>query len=108
GKITGMKTIYLLANKILTFLANVLYKADITDEATCYKVFSAGVIKALDLKCRRFEFCPEATAKILKLGHKIYEIPINYRSRSVAEGKKISWEDGISAAWTLIKYRFVN
>ena len=108
GKITGMKPIYLMANKILTLLANVLYGAKITDEATCYKVFSSEVIKGLDLKCKRFEFCPEITAKVSKLGYKIHEIPINYRSRSVAEGKKISWRDGISAAWTLIKYRFVS
>jgi len=108
GRITGMKPIYLMANKILTLLANVLYGANITDEATCYKVFSSEVIRNLDLKCGRFEFCPEVTAKISKLGYKIYEIPIDYRSRSVAEGKKINWRDGISAIWTLIKYRFVN
>ncbi len=108
GKITGMKPIYLLANKILTFLANILYRANITDEATCYKVFSSDVINNLDLKCRRFEFCPEVTAKLLKLGYRIHEVPISYRSRSVAEGKKISWRDGFSAAWTLVKYRFVN
>lgn len=108
GNVTGMKPIYLLANKILTFLANILYGAGITDEATCYKVFSSEVIKNIDLKCSRFEFCPEVTAKLSKLGYGIYEVPIDYRSRSVAEGKKISWRDGFSAAWTLIKYRFVN
>jgi dolichol-phosphate mannosyltransferase len=108
GKISGMKPIYLLANKILTFLANILYRAGITDEATCYKVFSSEVIKNVDLKCSRFEFCPEVTAKLSKLGYRIYEVPIDYRSRSVAEGKKISWRDGFAAAWTLIKYRFVN
>ena len=108
GKVVGMKLIYLLANKILTLLANLLYRAGITDEATCYKVFSSDVIKNIDLKCKRFEFCPEVTAKILKLGYKIYEVPISYRSRSVAEGKKIGWRDGISAVWTLIKFRFVQ
>jgi dolichol-phosphate mannosyltransferase len=108
GKILGMKFIYLLANKILTSLANVLYGAKITDEATCYKVFSADVIRNLDLHCKRFEFCPEVTAKVLKSGYPIYEVPVSYKSRSVEEGKKISWRDGFSAAWTLVKYRFVK
>jgi glycosyltransferase involved in cell wall biosynthesis len=108
GKITGMKLIYRLANWILTFLANLLYGAGITDEATCYKVFKADVIKGLDLQSKRFEFCPEVTAKLLKSGHRIFEVPISYRSRSVAEGKKISLKDGFAAAWTLLKYRFVS
>ncbi len=108
GDIIGMKFIYRLANKILTLMANVLFRTNITDEATCYKVFSTEVIKKIELKCKRFEFCPEVTAKLAKLGYKILEVPINYRSRSVNEGKKISLKDGFSAAWTLIKYRFVN
>jgi dolichol-phosphate mannosyltransferase len=85
-----------------------LYGAKITDEATCYKVFTADVIKGLDLQCKRFEFCPEVTVKLLKAGQRIVEVPISYRSRSVAEGKKISLKDGFAAAWTLLKYRFVN
>jgi glycosyltransferase involved in cell wall biosynthesis len=108
GKISGMKLVYRLANSILTFMANLLFRANITDEATCYKVFSAEVLKNIELKCKSFEFCPEITAKLLKSGYKIYEVPISYRSRSVEEGKKISLKDGFSAAWTLIKYRFVN
>ena len=108
GRIIGMKFIYRLANKILTFMANLLFRTNITDEATCYKVFSADVIKNIELKCQRFEFCPEITAKLSKQGYKIHEVPINYRSRSVKEGKKISLRDGLSAAWTLIKYRFID
>jgi glycosyltransferase involved in cell wall biosynthesis len=108
GKIVGMKLPYRLANWILTFIANFLYRAGITDEATCYKVFSAEVLRDIGLTCKRFEFCPEITAKIAKLGYPIYEVPISYRSRSVAEGKKISLKDGFAAAWTLIKYRFFN
>jgi dolichol-phosphate mannosyltransferase len=108
GRISGMKFVYRLANWILTFLANLLYGAKITDEATCYKVFTADVIKGLDLQCKRFEFCPEVTVKLLKAGQRIVEVPISYRSRSVAEGKKISLKDGFAAAWTLLKYRFVN
>jgi dolichol-phosphate mannosyltransferase len=108
GNIIGMKFMYRLANHMLTFLANLLYRAHITDEATCYKIFTSDVIRKVDLKCKRFEFCPEITAKVLKSGEKIYEVPVSYRSRSVEEGKKISWPDALSAFWTLIKYRFVN
>jgi dolichol-phosphate mannosyltransferase len=106
GTIVGMKPLYFMMNKLLTFLANVLYNARITDEATCYKVFSAEVLKAMDLKCKRFEFCPEVTAKLLRTGYTIAEIPISYKSRSLEEGKKISWKDGIAALWCLFKFRF--
>lgn len=99
---------YYVANKILTTASNLLYNAGITDEPTCYKVFSADVLKNLNLKCERFEFCPEVTAKVRKKGYTIYEVPISYSPRSVNEGKKINWKDGLEAIWTLIKYRFVN
>ncbi|MBI5399100.1 glycosyltransferase family 2 protein [Candidatus Saganbacteria bacterium] len=108
GHIIGMRFAYRLANSILTLMANLLFGAKITDEATCYKVFLAEVLKNIELNCRRFDFCPEITAKLLKSGYKIHEVPISYRSRSVEEGKKISLKDGFSAAWTLIKYRFAN
>ncbi len=108
GQIHGMKPIYRLINIILTFIVNLLFRANITDEATCYKVFSSEVTDKIKLKCKRFEFCPEITAKLLRSGYKIYEVPINYISRSVKEGKKIAWQDGVVAIWTLIKYRFVN
>jgi len=93
-------------NKMLTFVSNVLYGARISDEATCYKVFETNAIKSLNLKCVRFEFCPEVTAKIRKKGYKIKDLPISYEPRSKAEGKKINWKDGIEALWTLIKCRF--
>lgn len=92
----------------LNILTDVLYRQRITDEATCYKVFKAEVIKGLNLKCNRFEFCPEVTAKVAKKGYKIYEVPISFRPRGVSEGKKINWKDGMQAIWTLIKYRFVD
>lgn len=97
---------FFLANKILTLTANILYNANITDEPTCYKVFDTKVLKGLNLKCIRFEFCPEVTAKVRKQGYKIYELPISYNPRTRDEGKKINWKDGIEAFWTLIKYRF--
>lgn len=97
---------YYFANKILTILSNILYNAEITDEPTCYKVFDANVLKSINLKSERFEFCPEVTAKVKKKGFKIYEIPISYNPRTIKQGKKINWKDGIEAIWTLIKYRF--
>ncbi|MCF7900677.1 glycosyltransferase family 2 protein [Candidatus Woesearchaeota archaeon] len=93
----------------LTIIANLLYpKLNITDEPTCYKVFKTDVIKKIPLKCERFEFCPEVTAKVAKKKIKIYEVPISYYPRDAKEGKKIKWQDGLEAVWTLLKYRFVN
>lgn len=108
GTIKGMALSNLLANRILTLAANVLYFANITDEATCYKVFKSQVLKKQKLKCNRFDFCPEITAKLSKQGIKIYEVPIHYNGRTKGEGKKIRWSDGFSALWTLIKYRFTD
>lgn len=108
GKVENMAKANLLANKILTATANLLYKAEITDEATCYKVFHKDVIHNLDLHCKRFEFCPEVTAKVRKKGYKIFEVPITYIARGTNEGKKIRWQDGFVALWTLFKYRFMN
>jgi len=105
------KKLYLLnwyGTIILTFLANILYNAKITDEPTCYKVFKTSVIKNLNLKCEGFEFCPEVTAKVCKKGYKIKEVPISYRPRTFKQGKKINWKDGVEAVWTLIKYRFID
>jgi len=99
---------FYFGNRILTTLANILYKANITDEPTCYKVFDARVLKSINLKSERFEFCPEVTAKVRKKGYKIYEVPISYNPRTTKEGKKINWKDGIEAIWTLIKYKFIN
>ena len=96
----------LLANRFLTGLTNFLYGARLTDMATAYKVFRADIIKGLTLRSARFEFEPEVTAKLLKSGHKIVEVPISYRPRSVQEGKTIGWLDGIEYLYTLLKYRF--
>ncbi len=95
-----------LGIQLLNLLANVLYGAGITDEATCYKVFRRNVLQKIDLKCQRFEFCPEVTAKVRKLGYTIYEVPISYTPRSKLEGKKLTLKDGFTAVFTLVKYRF--
>lgn len=91
---------------LVTRLTRWLYRLKITDEATCYKMIDTQLIKSLDLKCERFEFCPEVTAKIAKRGIPILEIPISYYPRHKREGKKIKWHDGLEAIWTLIKYKF--
>jgi dolichol-phosphate mannosyltransferase len=99
---------YYYGGRLLTILTNILYNAKITDEPTCYKVFKTDVIKNINLKCTRFEFCPEVTAKIRKKGYKIFEVPIKYNPRTLNEGKKIKFKDGFEAIWALVKYRFVN
>jgi dolichol-phosphate mannosyltransferase len=105
GSMEGMDFLHLLANRILTASANVLYSARITDEATAYKAFRKSVLDSLDLKARRFEFCPEVTAKVRRKGIRIHEVPITYNARTVSEGKKIRWLDGVHAIWTLLKWR---
>jgi len=106
GRVRGMKLANWLANKMLTGAANLLYQARITDEATAYKVFRSAVLRQMQLKCLRFEFCPEVTAKTRRLGFRIDEVPISYNPRGIMEGKKIRWQDGFEAMWTLVKYRF--
>lgn len=108
GNIKGMATSNFLANRILTLTANLLYFINITDEATCYKVFKSQILKRQNLKCNRFDFCPEITAKLSKQGIKIFEVPISYKARTKGEGKKIRWSDGFAALWALVKYRFVD
>lgn len=99
---------YWFGNMLLRWLANVLYGARITDEATAYKAFRRELITSLPLRCQRFEFCPEVTAHVRKRGHVIHEVPIRYNPRSMAEGKKIRAKDGWIAIWTLIRLRFLK
>lgn len=90
----------------LSWLANLLYGTKLTDEATCYKMFRRTLLQKIPLRCTRFEFCPEVTAKVARSGEHIVEVPISYAPRSRAEGKKIHLKDGIDAIWTLMRYRF--
>lgn len=103
-----MYKIHYIGNLFLTSLTNLLYGASITDMETGYKVFRKGVVKGINLRARRFDFEPEITAKILKRGHKIYEVPISFAGRKFDEGKKITWIDGVKAAFYLLKYRFAD
>ena len=98
----------MVANKSLTLATNVLYNAILSDMETCYKVFRREVVADMTIRARGFEFEPEITAKILKKGIRIYEVPISYNGREWTEGKKIKWTDGPFALWTLFKFRFVN
>ena len=89
----------------LNLLVRLLYRHPITDEATCYKAFRTSLLKDIGLTCERFEFCPEVTARVIRRGHRIIEVPITYRYRTVAEGKKIGWRDFLEAVWCLMKCR---
>lgn len=97
-----------VGNKFLTLVTNLLYNTTISDMETCYKLFRSDIIKSVNIKSNRFNFEPEITAKVLKKGFRIYEVPISYAGREFSEGKKITWRDGFSALWTLLKYRFVD
>lgn len=109
GNITGPKIwYYYFGNKLLSLITTILYFNKITDMETCYKMFRRKVIEDMHLKAKGFDFEPEITAKILKKGYTIKEIPINYNSRSFKEGKKIKVIDGFKALYYLIKYRITN
>ena len=97
-----------IANRMLASFTNLLYHVRITDEATCYKAFNTGLIANLNLTAQGFEFCPEVTAKVLRAGYHIHEVPISYFPRTKGGGKKLQfWREGIRAGWALLKYRFV-
>jgi glycosyltransferase involved in cell wall biosynthesis len=106
GKPVAMALLNRIANRALTAAANLLYDAGLTDEATAYKAFRTPVLRQMQLKCRRFEFCPEVTAKARRAGYRIVEVPVSYNARGIADGKKIRARDGFEALWTLVKYRF--
>lgn len=105
ANVRGMRWSNWMGNRALTATANLLFGARITDEATAYKAFRAPILKDLALHCRRFEFCPEVTAKVRRLGYAIREVPIHYSARGVRQGKKIRYRDGFEAFWTLLKCR---
>lgn len=92
--------------RLLSWVTNLLYGSRITDEATCYKVFRTDLMQMLGVESQGFDFCPEMTAKVLKRGLQIHEVPIAYHPRLWDEGKKIKWQDGLIAIWVLLKHRF--
>lgn len=99
---------HMVANKLLTLVTNILYNSILSDMETGYKLFKSEVIKSLPLRACRFDFEPEVTAKLLKRRIRIFEVPISFYPREYSEGKKIGLRDAFEAAWTLLKYRFVD
>ncbi len=108
GPRSAMSLAHTIGNKGVTLLTNLLYGTILSDMETCYKCFRRDAIAGMPLRSKRFEIEPELTAKILKRGHSIFEVPISYNGREFHEGKKLTWRDGFSAIATLIKYRFVD
>jgi len=99
---------HMVANKLLTFMTNLLYNSILTDMETGYKLFKSEIIKGIPLSAKRFNIEPEITAKLLKRKVRIFEVPITFNPREYDEGKKIGLGDAFEAVWTLIKYRFIN
>ncbi|MEE8490611.1 MAG: glycosyltransferase family 2 protein [Acidimicrobiia bacterium] len=94
-----------VGNRFLSLVTNVLYNTTLSDMETCYKMFDAELLRSLRLTANRFEFEPEVTAKVLRLGERIWEVPITYAGRELHEGKKITWRDGIPALKVLVTTR---
>jgi glycosyltransferase involved in cell wall biosynthesis len=99
---------HMVANKLLTFMTNILYNTILSDMETGYKVFRRKVVDGMKLRSKRFDFEPEFTAKVLKRNYRIYEVPISFNPRDYSQGKKIKLKDAFAAVWTLLKYRFVD
>ena len=97
-----------VGNGLLTLLSNMLTNLNLTDMEVCYKVFKRDVLQSINLRCNKFDFEPEVTAKVAKKRCRIYEVPISYSGRDYEEGKKIGWRDGVQAIWTIIKYKFTD
>jgi glycosyltransferase involved in cell wall biosynthesis len=106
GERRNMLFLHWIGNRFLSFVTNVLYNTTLSDMETCYKLLDRRLLDDLSLSADRFDIEPEITAKILKRGVRIYEVPISYTGREFDEGKKITWHDGVAALWTLVKYRF--
>ena len=97
-----------LANKFLTLFSNMFTNLNLTDMETCYKAFRREVIQKIDLREERFGFEPEVTAKVARMGCRIYEVGISYSGRTYAEGKKIGWRDGLRAVWCVLRYNLLS
>jgi glycosyltransferase involved in cell wall biosynthesis len=97
-----------LGNRFLTMLSNMLTDLNLSDMETCYKVFRREVLEGIELRSDRFGIEPELTAKVARRGARIYEVPISYRGRTYAEGKKIGWKDGFAAIWAILRYNLLR
>jgi glycosyltransferase involved in cell wall biosynthesis len=103
---SGAPWVTVAANRVLTTVTNVLYGASLTDMETCYKVMRTEVARSLGLTANRFDIEPEITARLLRRGHRIRELPVRFDARSRAQGKKIGWRDGVHALQVLVSERF--
>jgi glycosyltransferase involved in cell wall biosynthesis len=108
GERKNMLMLHWMGNRLLSLVTNVLYSSTLSDMETCYKLFDRRVLEGMVLLSDRFEFEPEVTAKVLRRGYRIYEVPISYAGREVHEGKKITWRDGIGALRALVRFRFTK
>lgn len=108
GEHRNMLFMHWAGNRALSLVTNLLYNTTLSDMETCYKLFDRDVLRGITLKSDRFDFEPEITAKVLRRGVRIYEVPISYAGREFDEGKKITWRDGFAALYALVKYRFVE
>lgn len=106
GERRNMLILHWIGNRFLSLVTNLLYNSTLSDMETCYKLFDRSVLDGITLRAERFDFEPEVTAKVLRQGIRIYEVPISYTGRELYEGKKITWRDGFAALRTLVKYRF--
>jgi glycosyltransferase involved in cell wall biosynthesis len=108
GERKNMLPLHWMGNRLLSLVTNVLYSSTLSDMETCYKLFDAQVLEGMTIVSNRFDFEPEITAKVLRRGHRIYEVPISYAGREPDEGKKITWRDGFAALRALVKFRFTR
>lgn len=106
GERRNMLFWHMLGNKILSLITNILYNTTLSDMEVCYKLFKKEALEDIRLTANQFDFEPEITAKILKKGIRIYEVPISYAGREYHQGKKITWQDGVKAIWVLFRERF--
>ena len=106
GEHRNMLFTHWIGNRFLSLVTNVLYNTTLSDMETCYKLFDRTALDGMAIHANGFDFEPEITAKVLRRGYRIYEVPISYAGREYHEGKKITWQDGFQALWTLLKYRF--
>jgi hypothetical protein len=108
GERKNMLLLHWIGNRFLSLVTNILYSSTLSDMETCYKLFDRRVLEGMVVVSNRFDFEPEITAKVLRRGFRIYEVPISYAGREMDEGKKITWRDGIGAMRALVRFRFAK
>jgi glycosyltransferase involved in cell wall biosynthesis len=106
GSRKNMLPLHWIGNRFLSLVTNLLYASTLSDMETCYKLFDRRVFDGVTIVSKRFDFEPEITAKVLRQGFRIFEVPISYAGREMDEGKKITWRDGFAALWALVRFRF--